>query len=382
MLNGPSMKLRSPASLAVGAALASVLAACSSGSSSSFGAGSPDNGALGNGSSPGVFSGPSNSPNDGGLGGLAACATSTASGQLAPVDLVIMFDKSGSMDQVPGGSSLSKFEAVKAGILTFAADPTSSGMSAQLTFFGQGSGSAFCSAATYTSSVKVPSTALPDSTLLAAGFAGVTPDGSTPTEAALGGAIAQAQTLAKAHPDHKVAIVMLTDGLPQGCSDDSNIAPASNEAAAAFAATPSLPTYVIGVGDLKTNLDTLAAAGGTSSSYILTDTNTATTNTELLAALASIRGKTASCDFPLPAPPNGQKLDIDAVNVQYSAASGPPETLTYNKDCTGGTGWHYDDADAPTQIVLCADTCSAVKSEATGKVSIAFGCATQGGVAR
>jgi hypothetical protein len=293
-----------------------------------------------------------------------------------------MFDKSGSMDQVPSGSSMSKFEAVKAGILTFAADPTSTGMSAQLTFFGQGSGSAFCSAATYTSNITVPSASLPDSTLLAAGFSGVSPAGSTPTQAAIDGAIAQANTLAAAHPDHKVAVVMLTDGLPQGCSDDSDITPASNDAAAAFAASPSIPTYVIGVGDLKTNLDTLAAAGGTSSSYILTDTNTATTNTELIAALASIRGKTASCDFALPAPPTGQTLNIDAVNVQYTPTSGAPETLTYNKDCTGGDGWHYDDASAPTQIDLCANTCNTVKTQATGKVSIAFGCATKGGVVR
>jgi hypothetical protein len=286
------------------------------------------------------------------------------------------------MDQTPSGSSMSKFDAVKAGILTFAADPTSSGMSAQLTFFGQGSGSAFCDASTYTSNIKVPTTALPDSTALSGGFAGVSPDGSTPTEAALGGAIAQANTIAAAHPDHKVAVVMLTDGLPQGCSDDSDITPASNEAAAAFAASPSIPTYVIGVGDLKTNLDTLAAAGGTSASYILTDTNTATTNTELIAALASIRGKTASCDFPLPPPPAGQTLNVDAVNVQFTPTSGAPQTLTYNKDCTGGDGWHYDNASAPTQIDLCDNTCNTVKTQATGKVSIAFGCATKGGVVR
>jgi hypothetical protein len=377
------MKLRSPVSVVVGSAVALVLAACSSGSDSQFPGATNSSGAIGNGASQGGLSGGSNnSPGDGGLGGLAACATSTASGALAPVDLVLMFDKSGSMDQVPSGSSMSKFEAVKAGLLTFAADPSSTGMTAQLTFFGQGSGTAFCSASTYTSNVTVNSTALPDTTALAGGFSGVTPDGSTPTQAAIDGAIAQAQTIAAAHPDHKVAIVMLTDGLPQGCSDDSNITPASNDAQAAFSAATSIPTYVIGVGDLKTNLDTLAAAGGTSSAYILTDTNTATTNTELIAALGSIRGKTASCNFALPAPPTGQTLNVDAVNVQYTDTSGTTQTLTYDQNCTSGDGWHYDDATNPKEIDLCANTCNTVKTQATGKVSIAFGCATQGGVPR
>ncbi|MGH7281103.1 MAG: vWA domain-containing protein, partial [Polyangiaceae bacterium] len=357
------------------------LAGCSGGSSSDFPGSGDGNGAIGNGSSPGQFSG--GSGGDGGVGGVtAACATSTASGELSPVDLVFMFDKSGSMDTTPSGSSMSKFEAVKGGLLTFAADPGSAGMSAQLTFFGQGSGSAFCSAGTYTSNVKVPDTSLPDTTALAGGFSGVSPNGSTPTQAATDGAIAQAQALASAHPDHKVAVVMLTDGLPQGCSDDSDINPAATDAHAAFVGTPSIPTYVIGVGDLKTNLDTLASQGGTTSAYILTDTNTAMTNTQLIDALTSIRGKTASCDFSLPSPPDGKKLDINAVNVQFTPSGGATQTLTYSKDCSSGDGWHYDNASAPTQIVLCDNTCNEVKSQATGKVDIAFGCATQGGVAR
>ncbi len=373
------MKIGRPLALAFASSVVLVLAACSSGSDSQFPGGTNSSGAIGNGaSSGGLGGGGSNAPGDGGLGGLAACATSSASGALAPVDLVLMFDKSGSMDQTPSGSSMSKFQAVKAGLLTFAADPSSSGMTAQLTFFGQGSGSAFCSASTYTSGITTKSTALPDSTVLSAGFSGVSPDGSTPTQAALDGAIAQARALATANPTHKVAIVMLTDGLPQGCSDDSDITPAANDAKAAFSAATSIPTYVIGVGDLKTNLDTLAAAGGTSSAYILTDTNTATTNSELIAALGSIRGKTATCNFALPAPPTGETLDVDAVNVQYTDTSGTTQTLTYDENCTSGDGWHYDDVNNPKEIDLCANTCNTVKTQATGKVSIAFGCATQG----
>lgn len=375
------MKLARPVLGCLGSSLALLLAACSGTPSSDFGGGSGtgDNG-LGNGQSPGAFT--SGSGGDGGVGGTsAACATSTVSGALSPVDLVFMFDKSGSMGNTPSGSSMSKFEAVKGGLLTFAADPASAGMNAQLTFFGQGSGSAFCSASTY-SSVKVPATALPDTSALSGGFAGVSPNGSTPTQAALDGAIAQAQTLATAHPDHKVAVVMLTDGYPQGCSDDNDINPAANDAHAAFTGTPSIPTYVIGVGDLKANLDTLASQGGTTSAYILTDTNTAMTNSQLITALSSIRSKTASCDFPLPSPPNGETLDINAVNVEYTPAGGTTETLTYSKDCATGDGWHYDNPSAPTQIELCANTCNTVKTQATGKVDIAFGCATKGGVAR
>ena len=70
----------------------------------------------------------------------------------------------------------------------------------------------------------------------------------------------------------------------------------------------------------------------------------------------------------------------EAPKLQAKLGGNPVLALSYNKDCTGGTGWHYDNLAAPANIELCKATCDAVKATAGGKVSIAFGCATKGGV--
>src|SRR5262249_3823294 len=62
---------------------------------------------------------------------------------------------------------------------------------------------------------------------------------------ALQGAIEHTQTWASDHPDRKVVIAMLADGVVDGNCVQSMTTPA--EAAAALAGTPSIPTYVIGL---------------------------------------------------------------------------------------------------------------------------------------
>ena len=66
----------------------------------------------------------------------------------------------------------------------------------------------------------------------------------------------------------KVAVLMTTDGLPEGsCSDSGNI-----QASASLAASVagSVPTYVLGVGGQLGALNTLAQSGATQSAFIAT----------------------------------------------------------------------------------------------------------------
>jgi len=70
-------------------------------------------------------------------------------------------------------------------------------------------------------------------------------------------------------------------------------------------------------------------------------------------------------------------VESAAKNVVYTPINGGPQTLTYNQNCTGGTGWHYDDPNKPTKIELCGTTCSGVQA-ASGSISIVMGCATNG----
>jgi len=85
------------------------------------------------------------------------------------------------------------------------------------------------------------------------------------------------------------------------------------------------------------------------------------------------------CVFELPEPPDGSTLDSMRVNIIYTDAGGTEETIpnvgTYSR-CSPGGGWYYDDAAAPTQIVLCPASCTQVSADLSGRVNIALGCET------
>ncbi len=335
---------------------------------------------------------------------LQACASSVASGQLSPVTLAIMFDKSGSMafpDQQqdwitcdsatpascgagveciqkgPGDTSgycasllPIKWTPAKNAFLSFFQDASSANIHASLDFFPKGAtkadGDPGCQASTY--SQGSPLTTLP-STAFAPLLAptAVFPGGGTPTLPALTGALQHATTLSAS--GERTVVVLVTDGRPNDCgSTPENVAQKAKEASA------KILTYVIGVGlnDVdNNNLDLIAASGGTQKSIRV---STGNTQVELLNALNAIRSQIASCSFTIPTPPDGKSIDFNAVNVSIGS-----NALTYSKDCASGEGWHYDDPTAPKRIDLCKASCDA-SSASGGKVSMAFGCATKGGV--
>ena len=318
------------------------------------------------------------------VGTAAACVTSTANAQLASVDLVFMYDKSGSMgDPAEGGDPTVKWNPLGVGMTAFWADPQSKGINASLQFFpADGALDATC-AAPY----AMPKVALtPDASQILTAITSTKPQGGTPTLPALDGAIAYAQQIATTRPTEKAAVVLVTDGDPgfyvngqfvAGCANN-DIAHVATAAKAAFAATPSIPTYVIGVGPSLQNLDAIAAAGGTSKAYVVSVADPASTQKSFLAALTSVRSQTVTCDFALPPPPPGQVLDKDRVNVAYTA-NGTETVLSYSADCAAGTGWRYDDPNAPTRVELCPSSCAAAQADRTsGKLTIAFGCQTTG----
>lgn len=416
------------------------------------------NGNTGSGDPNAAFSGTAS--NDFDAGSLAACATSQAAATLKPVNLVFLYDKSGSMGdktrwftcstgptpvvqcnnfQVPAGPSpryicypqgaqsalaidqsgniyfnnkkcatgtvggdaavlcsdptactladffdpAAKWIPVGMALNAFFADPKSAGTSASLGFFPlMNTTSTLCSASDY-STPAVALTALPNATAFKSSIAAQQPAGNTPTEVALQGAVTYAKTVAAAHPTDATAIVLVTDGDPTQCGVDGTqpISVVQGVAQSAATGTPPIKTYVIGVGDSLANLNAIAQSGGTGTATLVSVTNPTQTATDFQSALDKIRGDAVSCNVALPKPPDGKTLDINAVNV-VATLGGKEDVLTYNKDCTGGTGWHYDDANAPKEVQLCAGSCQAIRADSGGKLAITFGCATKGGVIR
>jgi hypothetical protein len=366
-------------SLCVAGALAAASAvACGSAGGSTFGdktgAGDPSE-TYGAGGVLGSSGGPTDDTNGGSSGGVGdvkpvsandACASSNAGVDALPIYLVFMVDRSGSM----GGNSLGvKWTPAVAALKDFFADPSSANIHASLAFFSQASNA--CSSSSY-ETPAVAMTTLPDATAFASALDATSPSGNTPTLPAEQGAIAYAQTIAGGlAAGEKVAVVLVTDGDPNGCSSTP-----ANTAAAAASVAGSIKTYVIGVGTGAANLDEIATGGGTAPHIQVNTTSAATTSADLRTAIGKIKASQLTCDYTLPAPPNGQTLDVNSVNVNYTTG-GATKTLGYSADCSNPGGWHYDSTTAPTKIIMCPTVCNTLQNDASGgKIDIIFGCST------
>ncbi len=302
-----------------------------------------------------------------------ACASSFVQAHALPLMLVVMFDRSDSMNDLEstdGGAKQSKWNACVSGIGAFFDDPGSAGIFASLQFFMLPDE---CNVDGY-AAPQVPMTALP-SPLFDQAFAATTASGETPTVPALQGALSFAAQTEATHPGAKVAVVFVTDGEPNGC--DSTIDKAATAAASAWGdAGGGTPTYVIGIGKVK-SLDAIAKGGGTGQAFIVSTSDPQQTAVDFRSALGAIRGSSLGCDYPIPSPPAGQALDYGAVNVVFTPSTGAPATLPYDRDCAT-SGWRYDDVQNPTRIEICPSACTAISGDPAGSIAVEFGCATVG----
>ena len=297
---------------------------------------------------------------------FASCVTKTAAAEAKPVYLVFMFDKSGSMTE--DGSP--KWSSAKAASKAFFESADSTGVHASLTFFPDKELYS-CDAAAYRTPT-VAMTSLP-SAALGQSLDAQTPSSDTPTRVALQGAIAYAQDLAANEAkDGKIAIVLVTDGLPDSTCDDSSVTAVKDLASTVATA---IPTYVIGVGDELASLREIATGGGTKDAFIVDTISPQQIQQDFLAAINAIKQSALACDFEIPPPPAGEQLDRDKVNVVYEVGDGA-DTFAYNATCSGGTGWRYDDPNSPKRIVLCDASCESVKT-VPGKMQVLFGCSTR-----
>jgi hypothetical protein len=424
-----SRAFRMPGFLVASALAGGVVVSACGGSSPAGGFGSGSGSGNGSGESSGGGSGDVDGGGSIGLGGIgggsgnladAACASSSSKGQQAPLDMYIMLDQSGSMsDQVAGNTS--KWAAVTGALNTFVSGTNTTGIAVGLQYFGLPPGGSadagasscptmctqtsdcgatggpclvgFCvgciasgaGAAGGADSCTASDYATPDVEIAAlpgvgpansASIAKHSPSTSTPTSAALQGAVDHAQTWAKAHTSDVVIAVLATDGDPTEC--DTTLSDINAIAAAGVSGTPKVLTFVIGVGASTTALNGIAAAGGTTSAFLV-DT-TMNVNQQFLDALNKIRGTALGCNYTIPVPANGS-ANFAEINVQYTPSGGGAPELIPNvsgaAQCPAtGDAWYYDNPSAPTEIVLCPGTCTTVEADQGGEIQVLVGCAT------
>ena len=323
---------------------------------------------------------PGNAPGTvGAVGGVtagSACATAAAGATRPPAHLVFMYDRSFSMGFTIGGAGgMSVWDACKAGLTGFFASSSSAGLRASLAFFGRDDtldSVTTCSAGSY-ATPDVAMTSLPNATAFSQAINATKPFTGTPTLPALQGAIAHAKAIkAKVGANERVSVVLVTDGTPTGCTD--NTLDAVHDAAAAAAAL-GIATYVVGIGTVQ-NMQTIASGGGTTAIQV-SAASPSQVESDLEAALGQIGASALGCEFALPPPPAGQALDVNAVNVNYTPSGGAASTLLYSGDCSDGKGWRYDSVTAPTKILFCPAMCKTLEADRGGKMDVIFGCTTE-----
>jgi hypothetical protein len=247
-----------------------------------------------------------------------------------------------------------------------------------------------CTAADY-ATPAVPIALLPgNAAAVTASVAAHSPNGNTPTVAALQGAIDLAKTFATANPAHSVVAVLATDGIPDECTSQPTEAGAVTEiasvAAAGLGGTPRIKTFTIGVftpDDIASGtsaLDQIATAGGTSSAFIIKSTGNV--EQQFTAALTAIRGASLPCQYQVPLPDSGMP-DFTRVNVEYTSGAGVQSGLPYVESaarCGTGGGWYYDtdptQGGTPRALFVCPTTCSTLTADTKGRVDVVIGCQT------
>lgn len=311
----------------------------------------------------------------------SACAKSTDEAKNVPLDIYIMFDRSGSM----AGPKWSQSTAALQG---FFESPKNAGLGVALRFFpDSGSGQTGCDGnKCNVSACAEPLVPLGYLTELSAptdtheqalfdAFVGLDPAGGTPLSVALEGAVVWAKDTLSKNPGHKAVVILVTDGEPTDCNTKGSALVAT--AKDAFEGS-GIVTFALGLeGASQSLLDEIAKAGGTDGGIIIGTDNA---KEDLLKALDAIRDKQIACDYAIPESTTGEAVDLTQVNVIYYPGNGSSKQtfgqVPNQAACGDKVAWYYDDPVNPKKIQFCSAACALVTPDTKAAIQIVLGCNT------
>jgi hypothetical protein len=217
-------------------------------------------------------------------------------------------------------------------------------------------------------------------------------EGATPTLPALTGAISGAVNWSKANPDHKVIVVLATDGLPTICdpaleSPDPHQGIVNLAQAAAGGLVEGIETFVIGVfsseeqSAAQSNLNEIAVAGGSDQAYVIA-TDLSVTQ-KFLEALNEVRLTATSCEFGFEIDGGGEPVDYSQVWVRVTDTNTGEahwvKRVSSEAACDPQSGGFYYDKPPggptpPGRITLCPASCELLGASVSRTIEIYTTC--------
>ena len=325
----------------------------------------------------------------------AACMTNMLDGQRVPTNLMILLDRSGSMNNTdmrnPGTPT--KWQAAVAG-LTSLLNRLSDNARVGITFFP--TQSAPSEAASYVTPAVPVAPLRTNRAALLSRLRGTTPGGNTPMVCGVTGVQRYFQDYTA---DGSRNVILITDGVPtEECTSglpmcalfppdiaciiarDPQIQNQVRVAVARAAmTTPPIKVYVAGTPEASdTFLSDLAVTGNTprtpdcrasmSCHYRL---QTASFEADLTMALQDIESRALTCEFQVDADPS--RVDPDRVNVNVQGMGmSTPRLLP--RDVDHRDGWDY--TEGRRSIVVYGPACNQIRTDTQVRVQILFGCPT------
>jgi len=273
------------------------------------------------------------------------------------------------------------FEDLKQTLGTFFNDANQTELGASLTFVpkdasGNGTGVAAnsCNIDLYTP-VHVGLQSVPtQASVLISAMNGQSywPGSIAPLHGALFAVLNQATQHQDAHPERRVAVVLIGAGTPSGCAGGND-----NIAELAFLAQSAVSyngvrTFTVAMPSSNIpNLDQIAAYGDTVQSY-----PSVVSSTEPLYA---VEAKARGCTYPLPALAGNAPLDPARTNIEHTSGdtSVPPALIprvSGENDCGNQPGYYFDEPSNPTQTVFCPASCTALEADTGAALKLLHGC--------
>jgi von Willebrand factor type A domain len=283
---------------------------------------------------------------DAGTDDAGNCGTMEFALQRIPPNVMLVIDRSGSMGQsIGGGSATTKWTDLKNAVSGLVSSYDSMMQLGAAIFSSDGD----CAA----TNIDVPLASMAGSTVMSK-LNAQGPIGNTPTAAALDTVIAKGMLSDKTRGNY---VVLATDGQPN-CTDTD----VTKRITALYNATPSVKTYVIGIGDGTASNPTLLNAWADAGHTARTGTThyyQTSSPTELKAAFDAIVGGLVSCDFKMmQSAPDPSLIRV----TENGTVLSPSPTNGYSFDPSTNT------------VTLHGPACDMLKTNASTKVGVLYGC--------